>query len=228
MKDIYKDVADRISRADAILITASNGLSISEGYHIFADNEDFRKYFGYFRQKYGVNCLIRGVFTPMQGDDHEKYMETVHRYMIDDYHGSPVMQDLLSIVNGKDYFVLTSNADTHFQMNGFDAGRIFEIEGNFDGLEEGSEGWNVQRDAFSQFVQKYTDRNLLVLELGIGARNQLIKAPVMQMAGMYRNWSFVTLNMPQEINIPDQIRERSVALPGNIAESFVKIREKLG
>ncbi len=31
-----------IAQADAILIGASNGLSIAEGYHIFANNEMFR------------------------------------------------------------------------------------------------------------------------------------------------------------------------------------------
>lgn len=38
-----------IREADAVLISASNGLSIAEGYHIFADNDDFKNYFGYYR-----------------------------------------------------------------------------------------------------------------------------------------------------------------------------------
>lgn len=37
-----------IEDADALLIGASNGLSIAEGYNIFADNEMFRSQFGVF------------------------------------------------------------------------------------------------------------------------------------------------------------------------------------
>lgn len=44
--DNIKDAALMIKDADALLISASNGLSISEGFNIFADNQDFEKYFG--------------------------------------------------------------------------------------------------------------------------------------------------------------------------------------
>ena len=46
--------AQAIREADALLIGASNGLSIAEGYHIFANNEMFRRQFGDFQQKYGI------------------------------------------------------------------------------------------------------------------------------------------------------------------------------
>ena len=44
--------------ADAILIGASNGLLISEGYNIFADNEMFRRQFGDFRSRYGIRLVL--------------------------------------------------------------------------------------------------------------------------------------------------------------------------
>ena len=37
MSDLKK-IAEKIKRADAILIGASNGLSITEGLHLFADD----------------------------------------------------------------------------------------------------------------------------------------------------------------------------------------------
>ena len=46
--------AQAIREADALLIGASNGLSIAEGYHIFANNEMFRRQFGDIQQKYGI------------------------------------------------------------------------------------------------------------------------------------------------------------------------------
>ena len=42
-------VAEKIKGADAILIGASNGLSITEGLHLFADNGAFEYLFGDFK-----------------------------------------------------------------------------------------------------------------------------------------------------------------------------------
>ena len=50
--------AQAIKDADALLIGASNGLSIAEGYHIFANNEMFRRQFGDIQQKYGIRSVI--------------------------------------------------------------------------------------------------------------------------------------------------------------------------
>ena len=36
-----KEIAEKIREADAVLIGASNGLSITEGLHLFADNQAF-------------------------------------------------------------------------------------------------------------------------------------------------------------------------------------------
>ena len=38
MEEKYKQIAEKIKDADGILIGASNGLSIAEGYNIFANN----------------------------------------------------------------------------------------------------------------------------------------------------------------------------------------------
>ena len=49
----YKEIADKLKEADAILIGASNGFSISEGLHIFADNQAFEEVFGDFKRGCG-------------------------------------------------------------------------------------------------------------------------------------------------------------------------------
>ncbi len=46
----YREIADRLRQADAILIGASNGFSIAEGLHIFADDRTFEEVFGDFKQ----------------------------------------------------------------------------------------------------------------------------------------------------------------------------------
>lgn len=219
----FELAADWIKTAEAILVTASNGLSIAEGYHIFANDEDFRKYFGAFAGKYGVDCLIRGVFTPMSAEDHEAYMQTVHQFLIDDYNGSDVMEKLLEIVSSSPYFILTSNGDKHFQMNGFDENCIFEVEGNFDGMQENSPEWAEQRARFSKFITDYKEKSMLVLELGIGSRNRLIKAPTMEMVDFNKSWKLITMNMPNEINVFESIRDRTIALTGDIGANLKEI-----
>ncbi len=220
MKDI-KQAAAWIEEADAVLISASNGLSIAEGYHIFADNDDFKKYFGFFREKYGITCLIQGVFA--QIPEHEQYMQTVRKYMIEDYSGSQVMKNLLELVKEKEYFIVTSNADTHFQMNGFDPGRIYEVEGNFDENDMHSPAWKEQQNRFTEFIGRFEGKQVLVLELGIGMRNQMIKKPLMDMVAAYSEWRYITLNMPREIFVPAAIADRSLALPGDIAKTFEQL-----
>ena len=42
----WNPIAEKFREADAILIGASNGLSITEGLHLFADNAAFDELFG--------------------------------------------------------------------------------------------------------------------------------------------------------------------------------------
>jgi len=37
------------------------------------------------------------------------------------------------------------------------------------------------------------------------------------------NWSFVTLNMSDSINVPADIQAKSIALPGDIGTTFKKL-----
>lgn len=53
-------------QADAVLVGASNGLSIADGYNIFADNAWFRRNFGDLRNRYGIRSVLQGAFYPYQ------------------------------------------------------------------------------------------------------------------------------------------------------------------
>ena len=56
-----KEIEERIREADAVLIGASNGLSITEGLHLFADNQAFEDLFGDLKKKYGLRCILQGM-----------------------------------------------------------------------------------------------------------------------------------------------------------------------
>ena len=55
---------------------------------------------------------------------------------------------------------------------------------------------------FQNFLKTYHGKKLVVLELGIGWRNQLIKAPMMRLVDSEPNATYVTLNLG-EIYITD-------------------------
>ena len=59
----WKPIAEKFREADAILIGASNGLSITEGLHLFADNAVFERLFGDFKRKYGLECILLGMMA---------------------------------------------------------------------------------------------------------------------------------------------------------------------
>lgn len=215
-----KQAATLLNNSDAILITASNGLSISEGYNIFADDKNFRKYFNEFKVMYGISSLIQGAFAQIPAADHQIFMQKIHQYLIDDYRPTQVFQTLKDIVADKDYFIVTSNADTHFQLNGFAPEKIFEVEGNFAGLEMNSAGWNAQQANFNHFVETYADKNVVQLELGIGANNQMIKEPMMRLVAQNPKWQFLTMNMADQIKILPEIESRSLAVTGDIGANI--------
>lgn len=218
-------VQQLLAQSPAVLVTASNGLSIAEGYHIFADDQNFEHYFNDFKTRYGIPNLIQGVFAQLPAAEHERFMAQVHQYLIDDYQPTTVFHDLQQLLAQKDYFVVTSNADTHFQMNGFDPQKLWEIEGNFDTLEMHTPQWQAQQDRFNAFVQKYQNQPVVQLELGIGANNQMIKAPMMALVAAHSKWQFVTLNMPDAINIAPEIQNRAQALPGDIAQTLKSLQQ---
>ena len=56
-----KQIISRVAQADALLIGASNGLSITEGLHLFADNQAFEELFGDLKRKYGIQCILQGM-----------------------------------------------------------------------------------------------------------------------------------------------------------------------
>ena len=219
--------AQAIKDADALLIGASNGLSIAEGYYIFANNEMFRRQFGDFQQKHGIRSVIEGCFFhyPCEADRRE-FLHRLIQYWVTDYRPSQVMKDLLAVVGDKDYFILTSNADTHLELSGFASDKVFEIEGTFENIVLNTPIVDKSQQA-NAFLNHYHSKRLVILELGIGSRNRLIKLPLMQLAAREPQAVYITLNLAQELYIPNEIAHKSIGLAGDIAVILQKLKEKL-
>lgn len=128
----YKRIAEKIKDADGILIGASNGLSITEGLHLFADNQALEELFGDFKRRYGIRSILHGMgaHCPSEEEKWAFWSRLIHHYC-GEYKETQVMRDLKAIVGGKDYFIVTSNGECHFEMSGFDPEKVYEVEGNW-------------------------------------------------------------------------------------------------
>ncbi len=210
-----------ITNADALLIGASNGLSIAEGYHIFANNDMFRRQFGDLQRRFGITSVIQGCFYdyPTEADRTEFFSRLV-RYWITDYKPSQVMKNLRTLVGQKPYFIVTSNGDTHLELSGFDARRVFEIEGTF--LNAFGQVDDKSRQLQS-FVEQYSSQRLVIMELGIGMRNTLIKRPLMQLAAQLPRSRYITLNLERELYVPSALGDRGLGLAGDIGQTLSEL-----
>ncbi len=126
-----------LREADTVIIGAGAGLSTSAGF--VYSGERFERFFADFGQKYGFSDMYSGGFYPYPTrEEFWAYWSRniwVNRYMDAP---KPVYEDLLQLVDGKDYFVLTTNVDHCFQKAGFDKKRLFYTQGDY-GLFQCSE-----------------------------------------------------------------------------------------
>lgn len=120
----------RLKEADAVLIGAGAGLSTAAGFTY--SGERFQKYFSDFIQKYHFRDMYTGGFYPFSTPEElwaywSRYIY-INRFMDPP---KPVYQQLLKLVDGKDYFVLTTNVDHCFQKAGVDKARLFYTQGDY-------------------------------------------------------------------------------------------------
>ena len=135
--DKIEQIRTALAEADDVIIGAGAGLSTSAGFTY--GGERFRTYFGDFAERYGFNDMYSGGFYPY--DTLEEHWAYWSRYIyINRYQNAPkpVYEKLLSLVQNKDYFVLTTNVDHCFQKAGFDKKRLFYTQGDY-GLFQCSE-----------------------------------------------------------------------------------------
>ncbi len=119
-----------LDSADAVVIGAGAGLSTAAG--LTYSGERFEKYFGDFAARFGITDMYSGGFYPFPDEETRWAWWSRHIYYnryIDP--PKPVYQNLLALVQGKDYFVITTNVDHQFQRAGFDKRRLFYTQGDY-------------------------------------------------------------------------------------------------
>ena len=119
-----------LKEAQAAVIGAGAGLSISAGFTMSGPR--FYEHFQDFADAYGFQDMYSGGFYPF--DTLEEYWAYWSRYIeLNRYSPAryPVYERLLELVQGKDYFVITTNVDHQFQRAGFDHHRLFYMQGDY-------------------------------------------------------------------------------------------------
>ena len=119
-----------LKEAQAVVIGAGAGLSISAGFTMSGPR--FYEHFQDFADAYGFQDMYSGGFYPF--DTLEEYWAYWSRYIeLNRYSPAryPVYERLLELVQGKDYFVITTNVDHQFQRAGFDHHRLFYMQGDY-------------------------------------------------------------------------------------------------
>lgn len=123
-------LAYELESSDAIVVGAGAGLSTSAGYEY--GGERFHANFAEFEAKYGFHDMYSGGFYPFLTEE-ERWAYWSRFIMLNRYTDVPkdTYSKLLALLEGKDYFVVTTNVDHCFQRTGFDKRRLFYTQGDY-------------------------------------------------------------------------------------------------
>jgi NAD-dependent SIR2 family protein deacetylase len=126
-----------LKSADALVISAGAGLSAASGLD-YNDRELFARLFPDAVRWEGMACMYHAIgkrdwSSPAAMWAYLAQQVSMARF---EWPASPeVYGRLLNFVSGRDYFVLTSNADGMFEQNGFDPALISTPQGDYSRLQ---------------------------------------------------------------------------------------------
>jgi NAD-dependent SIR2 family protein deacetylase len=273
--ETVNQIKEMIIEADAILIGAGAGLSASAG--LTYAGKRFENYFSDFIEKYGMEDMYSAGFYPFETQE-EKWAYWSKHIFYNRYEVgvTEVYNNLLKLVNEKNYFVLTTNVDHQFWLSGFQNERIFATQGDYgmfqcakgchkklydneveikemianqkdfkipkylvpkcpvcggqmevnlriDGYFVEDDHWHKASARYSAFLEENQNKKLLFLELGVGMNTPgIIKYPFWQMTNHLKNSFYICINKGQAW-APDQIKDRSICIDGDIGEIIKKM-----
>lgn len=245
MRREIADVKSQIQMADAVIVGAGSGFSSAAGFTY--GGQRFKTWFSDFEQTYGFHDMYSGVFFPFGTlEEYWGYFSRliyINRYIMPPV---PVYQELLRILQGKDYFVLTTNVDHCFQRAGFDksnwkktipgelvphcpvCGRPMTMNLRGDDTFVQDEGWHRAADRYARFLQSHSAGKVLFLEIGVGMNTPgIIKYPFWQMTYQWPGAVYACINFGQAV-APREIRHKSICINESIDLVLSELREGAG
>lgn len=134
LSEKYKDnvmiILKKIEEADAIVVGGAAGMSAASGYNWYRTDDIFMKHFGKFVEKYGIDNIFNGFYYRYRTrEERWAYIATLNKFVYDSEVGQ-TYHDLLKLLQGKDYFIVTTNQDAQFSKI-FPKEKVSAIQGDW-------------------------------------------------------------------------------------------------
>ncbi len=127
-------VSRLVADANYILIGAGAGLSAAAGLE-YAGKE-FKKHFQPWIERYGFTNLYSSSFYTFNTEE-ERWAYWARHIWFSRFRtgGTELYRNILQLVEGKEYFVITTNVDAQFEKSGFAKKKIFATQGDYAYLQ---------------------------------------------------------------------------------------------
>ncbi len=268
-----KCIRGALEAADLVLIGASNGLDIAEGFNIFAPDQHFVEIYGDLACLSGAHSILEGMHLSRRVIERQWawHARFGQREWLD-YQPSAIMDALKTLVGDTEYFIVTCNVDGRFARAGFNEARILETEGSVrecvcsagcsddrypaqdiiaalaNTIEDGRVNvtsiprcphckaplvaavdvarLNQQDRAcaerlrtFQSLVAAHHAERIVVLELGVGLRNGIIKHLLANAVKDEQLLTYAIFNYNQVV-FPPGLENKCIGIDGDMAQAF--------
>ena len=127
-------VGQLIADADYILIGAGAGLSAAAG--LDYAGKEFEREFQPWIDRYGITDLYSSSFYPFKTEE-ERWAYWAKHIWFSRFRtgGTELYHNILQLIKGKEYFVITTNVDAQFEKSEFAKEKIFATQGDYAYLQ---------------------------------------------------------------------------------------------
>ena len=215
-----------LAEADLIVIGASNGFDMAEGLNLFRADNHFWEAYGDLAQTAGIGCILQGLASP-DANVRRQWAERFYQKEYLEYEPSPLMNGLRRFTEHADTFVITWNIDGHFARAGFSENRVLETEGSIRTsidemrLAHPDALATAQLEELTRLAQVHHNGRVVILELGVGLRNGIIKRMLAQVANASEHVTYIVFNYNQAM-APDASCE-TILVEGDMAPAFEEV-----
>ncbi|MCL3778176.1 MULTISPECIES: Sir2 silent information regulator family NAD-dependent deacetylase [unclassified Actinomyces] len=124
------ELAHALEQADAVVVGAGSGLSTAAG--LTYSGERFERLFADLIDRYGLRDMYSAGFIPFPAPE-EQWAYWSRHIWCNRYAPAPkdTYRTLLAVLDGRDFFVLTTNVDHQLQLAGFPKDRLFYTQGDY-------------------------------------------------------------------------------------------------
>ena len=129
----YLKVKELIDDADAIIIGAGIGLSISAG--VPYTKEKFNENFPELIHKYGIDNMYDSSYYHFNTEEERWSYWSKHINYVYNINTKDTYKKLYELFKNKNYFVITTNPDGQFIKSGFNKEKVFEVNGSLSKMQ---------------------------------------------------------------------------------------------